>query len=497
MNVGITTVARPASGIDNVGWLLAGLLALVMAVTLGLLSVTANPILVGMGAALLVGIFLLAMPTWNIWLILILGLLVVGVLPIWVEGAAVKMVWGVSMLGFVLMLRAWFQASTTPGATSGTPAFVWLALIFVFFTLLNTLAHWPSAYEAFSGFKRYFQATGLLFALAWLAIEESHIHRWHTLFLIVALFQLPWAVYELVKLVPVRESFRYAYPGLVPIDVVAGTFGVTMTSGGANAEMATFLIVVLAFLLARLREKVFGLGRLVLLVPFVLTPLFIGETKVVIVLLPLMFLALYRREFLARPHYALASLLLGTLLTIAAGYAYVEITEKPMDRLVDETLRYNVYEKGYGNYALNRTTVLTFWVERQGLDDLAGALLGHGLGAAHDATDGEIARHYAGYGISLTSASTLLWEQGVLGTALFFAILAFAWKTASRVRAKETAAPWAQADTAAIQAVLPLFAFYLFYRSSLLEGLPFQIVFWGLLGYLAWLARRFGSGEAS
>jgi hypothetical protein len=37
---------------------------------------------------------------------------------------------------------------------------------------------------------------------------------------------------------------------------------------------------------------------------------------------------------------------------------------------------------------------------------------------------------------------------------------------------------------------MPLFALYLFYRVAMLEGLPFQLVFYGLLGYLAWLARR-------
>jgi hypothetical protein len=133
--------------------------------------------------------------------------------------------------------------------------------------------------------------------------------------------------------------------------------------------------------------------------------------------------------------------------------------------------------------------VLTFWAQQQGLHEPAGALLGHGLGAAHDATGGQIARRYPGYGVGLTAASRLLWEQGVLGTALFLAILATAWRTANRIRRAGTAPTWVRADAAAIQAALPLFAFYLIYRSALLEGLPFQIVFWGLLGYLAWLAR--------
>lgn len=467
-----------------------------LALFFGLVAVTANPIIIGVFLGMLVGAALTLRPTWLIWLILVAGLLVAGVASIWAEGAASKAVWGISGLGFVLMGAVFFSAAARQGATVNTPAYVWLALAFLVYSALNALLHWPSIYEIFGGFKRYFQATGLLFALAWLPVGERDIRRWRKFFIFVAVIQLPWAIYELVRLVPIREGLAYVYSGLVPIDVVAGTFGSNMTKGGANAEMAAFLIIVLAFLLAHLREKTLGLGKLLLLAPFVLAPLFMGETKVVVLLLPLMFLTLYRTELLTRPHYALAGLVLAAVLTFAAGYAYVGITKQPLDRLVSETLRYNVYEKGYGGYALNRTTVLTFWAKRQGLDDPAGTLLGHGLGTAHDATGGEIARRYAGYGIGLTAASTLLWEQGVLGTTLFLAMLTFAWRTAGQIQRAGAAPPWVRADAAAIQVALPLFAFYLIYRSTLIEVMTFQIVFWLMLGYLAWLARRYASGKA-
>lgn len=461
----------------------------VLAPLFGLVAVTAQPIIVGLAVALLAGTLLLANPVWIIWLILSLGLLVAGVVPIWGEGGATKVVWGISLLGFLLMVRAWFQALTVPQATRGTPAFVWLALAFLLYAVLNTLWQPSTAYEAFSGFKRYFQATGLLFALAWLPIGESDIRRWRKFFIIVALFQLPWAVYELVKLVPIREGFRYAYPGLVPIDVVAGTFGASMTGGGASGEMATFLIIMLAFLLSRLRENVLGIRTLLLFAPFVLIPLFLGESKVVVVLLPLMFLTLYRREILIRPHYAFVGLLFGALLTISAGYAYLQVTKKTLDGLVTETLGYNVYEKSHGGYALNRTRVLTFWAGNQGLHNPTGALLGHGLGAAHDNTGGQIARRYPGYGVGLTAAATLLWEQGIFGATLFLTILALAWRAAGQIRRTGTAPAWIRADADAIQAVMPLFFFYLFYRGTMLEMLSFQIVFWFMLGYLAWLSR--------
>jgi hypothetical protein len=486
-------VARPSARYTGLfGRVLAILGMVVCAVLFGLLASTANPIFVGVGAAVILGAIVFALPAWNIWLVLGLGLLVVGVVPIWAEGTASRAVWGVSALGFLLMFGAWFRAITVPGSTYGTPAFVWIALVFVAYATINTVINVTTLYEGVSAFKRYFQAIGILFAMAWFAFTADHVKRWRRFFLIVALVQLPWAVYELIALVPIREGLRFAYPGLVPIDVVAGTFGANMRSGGANAEMATFLIIVFAFLLARLRARSINLRWILLLAPFVLAPLFIGETKVVVVLLPLMVLALYRRELLARPHYAVAGILVGALLTVAAAMAYVEITKKPLERLVDETLQYNIY-KGYGSFKLNRTTVLTFWAEQQSLEDPAGAVFGHGLGTSHDTTGGEITRRYPGFGISLTAASTLLWEQGVIGAALFLAILAAAWRSATRIQRVVSAPSWARADAAAIQAALPLFAFYLVYRSALVELLTFQILFWSLLGYLAWLARQFSA----
>lgn len=478
---------RPASSFGVGGLVGILLLAAVLAVFFGLIAVTANPILVSMAAALLLGAFLLAKPTWNIWSVLVLGLLVAGVVPIWADALASKAVWGISILGFMLMGSALFSVASRPGAARNTPAFVWAALIFMLYAVVSTLIQLYSVGEFLVAFKRYFQAFGLLFALCWLAIDERDIRRWRKFFVFVALVQLPFALYELIKLVPLRESLRI--PGLVPIDVVAGTFGANLYTGGANAEMATFLIIVLAFMLARRQEKTLSTGHLLLLAPLVLTPLFLGETKAVVILLPMMFLVLYRGELLRRPHYAAMGLVLGALLTIGAGMAYLNITKTTLEEQVEDTLSYNVYERGYGGYQLNRTTVLSFWAERQGTHDPVSLVLGNGLGSSHSTTGGHVAMRYPTFGIGLTAASTLLWDLGVLGFALFLSILVLAWRTAGRLR-REAHDTLVRADAAAIQAILPLFGFYLFYRLSLLELLSFQIVFATLLGYLAWLHRR-------
>lgn len=458
------------------------------AIALGLVAVTADPVIVGLAVALIAGVALLATPIAIIWIIFGVGLLVAGVLPIWAEGIASRSVWGIAVLGFALMALAAVVAAFNRSATSSTPAFVWITLAFLIFVTANGMLQSDSAHEVGGGFKRYFQATGLAFALAWLPLAESSVRRWVRFFLVVALIQLPWALYQLIHLVPIREAFVLAYPGMVPIDAVGGTFGSSLTGGGGSAEMATFLIIVLAFILSRLREGVLTSRQAAWLIPPVVIPLFLGETKVVVVLLPLMILALYRRELVSRPRFAIAVLLAAGTLTAAAGYAYMSIRNKSLGELFVETLRYSVQDQGHGLYKLNRTRVLTFWVDRQDASNPMPAVLGMGLGTAHELT-GSVAARHAGLGIGLTAVSTLLWEHGSFGLLLFLAILLAAWRGADGLRRVDLPA-WARADAAAIQAAMPLFAFYLLYRLSMLEALPFQIVFWGMLGYLAWLRRQ-------
>lgn len=460
--------------------------SVLMAVMFGLFAVTANPIIISVAIALMVGVVLLTKPKWILWLVLLLGLLVVGVLPLHFDFIASKAAWGVSLLGFFLMFISFFGSAASPSKLNNTPTFIWIAFGFLVYALLNSLIQWHSPGEFLGGFKRYFQMWGLLFALCWLAFDERDVHQWRLFFLIVALIQLPLALYELIVFVPKLVS-RW---GVGAVDVVAGTFGAQMDGGGASGEMALFLIIVLAFLLAHRMEKTLSTAHLILLIPIVLTPLFLGETKVVIILLPLMFLVLYRHNILIQLHYWLMGFFLIILLTMAAGYYYLSLSDKPIAQQIEETLNYNIYGQGYGKERqLNRTTVITFWAEQQGAHNPTSFIFGNGMGSSHHASRGHIAKRYPTHGIDLTGASTILWDLGVLGFSLFIAIFASAWRCAGRLRQQSTA-PSVRADAIAIQAALALFAFHIFYRSALLELISIQIVFMAMLGYLAWLYRN-------
>jgi len=463
------------------------LVSVLMAILYGFFAVTANPIIIGLAAALIVGLVLLVKPSLIVWLILLLSLLVTGLLPLCFDFLATKAAWGVSLLGFLLMFIALSRVALSQNAQKFTPAFIWIALAFMIYTLINSLIQWNSFSDVVGGFKRYFQVWGLIFALCWLVFDEHNMSHLQVFIVIIALIQLPFALYERIVYVPIREAQQYLYPGMIPLDVVGGTFGASLTGGGASGEMATFLIMMLAFLLARRMEGLVTTNRLILLVLIITAPLFVGETKVVVIMLPLMFLVLYRREMIKRLHYWLMGMIVVVSFTMAAGYTYLSQSDKAIEEVIDTTFNYNLYEHGHGGYHLNRTKVLTFWVDQQGFHDPISFVFGNGLGSSHGG--GYIAKHYPNHGIGLTAASTLLWDTGVFGFCLFIAIFVLAWRCADQLW-RESAEPTIRADAAAIQAALALFVFYIFYRIGVLEILSFQVIFALLLGYLGWLHRR-------
>jgi hypothetical protein len=202
---------------------------------------------------------------------------------------------------------------------------------------------------------------------------------------------------------------------------------------------------------------------------------------------------LYRKELLSRPQYAVVSLILGAVFMAITLNVYMIMTKMTLDQLVYDTLLYNVYEIGYGNCFLNRTSVLIFWGQHQDLGDPLSFLFGNGLGSAREGDDGVGSGHidmrYPQYCVGLTGISMLLWELGVFGIGLFLLMMASVWRCANRLMAQSDD-PAVRADAAAVQASVAIFTVYPLYRDTLLSEFSFQLIFTSMLGYLAWLYKQ-------
>lgn len=469
---------------------LAGVSVLIIALALALVLVVAlmEPIYAGVLAGFLLLPFFIKRVALTISITLVLGLIVSGLLQIFIIDFDKRMIWGVAVLGFIVLLSAMISGrSNIPAVRS--PTFVRLASLFILYAVLVSVLNLYSIDEFILAFKRYFQMMGIIFALAWISFDAKAVSFWKKLMVVVACIQLPFALYELLILVPFREGFTNIIPGLVPVDVVAGTFGADILGGGANSEMATFLIMVLAFLLSYKKYNLLTNKLLFLVSVLVIPPLLLGETKIVLILLPIMFLLLYRREIVSKMHKALVALALGGLLTVVAGNMYLLAMGLGFDDFVLNSIGYNIGDIGYGLNELNRKTVLSFWAEKQGFDQPLAFLFGNGLGSSHSATLGHIAINYPGYGIDLTAISVLLWDVGIVGVILFLSIFVFALKVAGKIE-RETRDNKIKADTAALKISIVLILINLFFDRSALEVISWQIIFSLAFGYLALIYRN-------
>jgi len=342
-----------------------------------------------------------------------------------------------------------------------------------------------------AGFKRYFQMYGLMFALALIVFRPDDYKRWLKLLLIIALAQLPFALFEHFVLMGIRIDRGVGVADAT--DVVAGTLGANMEGGSANAEMAAFLIMAMAFLIARWKEGLIQKRRVVWMCLLCLLPLGLGETKVVVLLLPLVWLILMRDNFKKNAGQFLIQFLGLLFVTSIFGAIYFSMNENAGGEVLGKIIDYNFGDVGYGTSLLNRTTVISFWWNNQSWNDPLGFLLGHGLGSSFSAegnlVPGNIAVQYGRYGIDLTAASSLLWDTGLMGLSLFLAIFVAAWFAAVKLR-KSSESTDVRADALAIQACIAVFLSYVFYDYDLVNYLPFEVIAAAVLGYLGYLVRN-------
>jgi hypothetical protein len=477
-------------------WLKRGFLALatILAILFGLIVITANPILIGLAVGLVLGVFLLAMPKQTIWIVLVVGLATPALLDMAGHGLN-RMSWAISMLALLLWAPSGMQLlNVNLRQKTYIPLFIWLSILFVLYALVVTFSQWHSVGELFGGFKRYFQAYGLMLALALLVISRKEMNQWLKWLLGIALLQLPFALFERFILVPLRGGLAV---GAEATDVVAGTMGANLEGGSPNAIMVIFVLIAFAFVFSRWKEKLLETKTMLRLSVLLLLPLVLGETKVVIVMLPLVGLVLLRKDIFNEPAKFLPILIGLFLLTFAFAYLYIYyMLDSNFVKAFEGMISYNLGEVGYGDLLLNRTTAMTFWWSQHGWHNPIPFLFGHGLGSSYGSgySAGHIAQLYPKYGINLTSISTILWDLGLVGILLYFALLSTIWVQIGQLW-KKTSQPLVKADCMALQAGLALTVFMTIYSDSQVNLFVHEIIIAVMWGYAAFMLKEHHSNS--
>lgn len=457
------------------------------AIVFGFIAVTANLIFIGLAVGLVLGLFLLSMPKKTIWLVIAFGLATPALLDMAGHGFS-KGLWAISLMALLLWLPSVLSLFNLNAVQKKhTPLFIWLVIFFALYSVITTILSLHSTGELLGGFKRYFQVFGLMLALATLAITKKDFDQWLKLLLALALLQLPFALFERFILVPMRGGLT-AGTGQAT-DIVAGTMGANLSGGSPNAVMVIFVLIAFGFIFSRWKAGLIHTSRMIWLSVILLMPLLLGETKIVVLMLPLMGLVLLRKDLIKNPTKYLPILVALLGLTVVLAYFYIYyLVDTDFTSALNDLLLYNVDNVGYGTSILNRTTVLSFWWGLHGWHDPITFLFGHGLGSSYGSAfdAGHIAQMYPNYGINLTTVSTILWDLGLIGLVLYISIFITTWFQVSKVWQRTNNAT-VKADCLSIQAGIAFTLLFLLYSDSQVNLMVHEIIIAMLLGYAAFL----------
>ncbi|WP_295578830.1 hypothetical protein [uncultured Lamprocystis sp.] len=458
-------------------------------------------------AAAVLGLFLAARPLWLLWGAVLGGLVISGLFRLYLP--QLQMVrWALPPIAILLTLYAiWGTPGFGPNrGWRPVPNVIWWALgFFAAVILAGALSEFlPSRFLV--GFKGYFQVWGLLIALAFIPWPANVIDRLPRVFLVIAFLQLPFVLHQYLFLVPARVHIGN---GIVPIDVVAGSFGASMQGGGANAVLNAFLAMVIAGVIAARQLNVISTTRLFLLSAPLTLPIFVNEAKVSIFYLLAVFAVLFGKDLIERPlRFLLAllpvSLVLIALMTSFALHAPSTARVESIPDLIRFTYEYNIENEEVGD-ELSRFGGLRFWIERHGLNDLAGTLVGHGIGYTRVAeietpyrettsatTDGIPVVINLKLNIGNTAVTALLWETGLLGLLLILGLLAATYRSAGRLERAYADIPERAAVLRAVRPATVIILITLAHKNVLVFDIAYQTLLMIIIGYVAYWERQAG-----
>jgi hypothetical protein len=447
--------------------------------------------------ALVAGAAILMSPRLAVWVALVGALCIAGLIELYLPGLQ-QVRWLFSLLSIVLMLVATVRFLAQPRqqgtAELGGGAVVLLCFVCVACAVAGALAAGMPSAAALVGLKNYFQMWGVLAALAVFGYEAAQVSKFIRLLAMLALVQMPFVLHQFLVLVPQRSTQAASERFVVAVDVVAGTFGGSMAGGGRSSDLAILAAIAIVYFFARWKAGQSSLLRAALLSALAFCPMLFNEAKLALVLIPLGLLLLFPQAILRRPLTMLLGsvAVLGALVGVLALYAALPGADAQragsIDRFLRDSLDYNVGQKGYGSAVLNRSTVYGFWWrEHVRRGDWKGAVFGHGPGvtnpASATASDTLATTRYRGYAIGLTGISTLLWETGMLGTAVFVSLLLAAALLARRLALDDRLRPW-RAELQTAQIGLLFLGVSLLHNNYIAFDLGYQAMMVLLLGYV-------------
>lgn len=480
------------------GWWIAMVPLVIFAILIGSVAATGDLLIIGFLVVTVAIIFLATNPGALLWISVLGGLIVSGLMELYLPNLQIIR-WAFAGAAILLPIAAVIHnMRPTTVALSPMPALFYWGMAFLLLCLVTTTINWHSVGQAVFGWKSYFQVWGLLIGLALLRQTPSLFNSLPKSMLLIGLIQLPFALQQFLFLAPQRVGMQH---GIVPVDIVAGTFGASLTGGGSNAALAVFQIILASVILSLWRTGALRRFWVLPLAGILLVPIFINESKISVIYTLLSYLIIFWPDVVKRPlrfiavFGFIASMALGLILSYGALHESGE-DKSPM-ALVEHVIEQNTQQGiGYGIYSLNRTTSLSFWAQEQHRYGLASTLLGHGLGESRDEqtvlglSQSMAVTRYAGMGIGLTSVTSLLWDVGILGLLLMLGMFISAYRLAGKLSSIHADSPWQSGWYKGIQGGIAILTLGLAHNNFIVYHFEFQTFVLFVMGYLIHVARH-------
>lgn len=487
---------------------LSALLALVAGtagVAAGLISASGNINLIATLAMLiLAGGFAMSRPAL-LWLVVIGGLVVVGAGQLYFpETRYIRYV--LPIAAGVLVLHGILDRLShppRPDLRSTNAIWPWAAL-FIAASIVSLAFNFNGVGNALTGLKTYFQMWPFLLGLILIQWRGTSMDVLPRAMALVVLLQIPFVIHQYFVLVPLRQSLLSSLDGVVPVDIVAGTFGATLFGGGANAVLAAFMMLTVGCAIALWKHGAMKGRWAFLLVLLCMSPLMVNQTKISIVYLPLVFTVVFYKDIIRAPLKFIAggtlmAVLLAALLTVMA-LGNENLEDKSWKGLIEFTIerqQTSISERSGQFSELTRVTALTFWAEEHIDQNPLYALIGHGPGASRvqdqglDLADTLAERRYGGLQIGYTAISAVLWDTGILGLILTLGMFASAFRLADRLSEYYRGRDSFKAGLfEGLKAGIALLVLSLFHKDFYIFHIPYQTLVLLVLGYLVVADRR-------
>lgn len=440
----------------------------------------------------------------TLWVTIVAGIAVAGLAQMYVPGAGyVKYIPPLAALALLAhTVSDWLQHPRR-----SVPSTVQIVLVFLSLSAFSIALNWQSLGLLLVGLKTYYPMWTLFLGLAMLQWRPQVLDALPRVALWLAVLQLPFVLHQFLMLVPMRQGI----PGVVAVDIVAGTFGGDIWGGAANAVLTVFLITVSACLLGMWRHRALSGPVALAGVVVLLTPLLLNSARAAVIYVPLVFLVLFAGDVFRHPLRAVAGVSVGALMVFGMLLSYTALNQDPKTKSWQDLIR-NTYEeqvetereRSDNHSSLSRWTALTFWAGEQHRAAPMETLFGHGPGASRVEEGGvQLARtlaleRYGGRHIGFTAVSALLWDVGVIG---LMSVLALFW--AGFWQARRLARHFAGVDPVragiaeGLSGAMVIMALSLAHKDYFVAHVPYQTVVVCIFGYLAAQIRQLDDLEPS